>query len=208
MATIARANVTSHTPSNVKATSRSSPADATPPLPVPGGSGAEALPVVLAAGGVADASNLAVGVVSVVPAVAVGVAVGGEVGAGAVVVGGVGVEGAVTTVSTGMTASRTLSASSSGAMYVTELSVEVDAVVAPPSEIAVAAPAGSDTTTPPDPATPVTASVYAAPLPDTSACSVPGAVLPVKATSDPVRPLTGSLKTTAKTIGTVLVGSA
>jgi hypothetical protein len=36
----------------------------------------------------------------------------------------------------------------------------------------------------------------------------PGAVVPVKLTSDAVKPATGTLKKAANTIGTTLVGSA
>ena len=57
------------------------------------------------------------------------------------------------------------------------------------------------------PQTIATETVYVAPLPVTFATSVPGAVLPVKLMSDPVKPVTGTLNDTPNTTGDVLVGS-
>lgn len=79
-----------------------------------------------------------------------------------------------------------------GLIQLTVLSVLVEAA----DELAsasVAAAAAMDTTTFPLPVIPVTVTVYSGPLPDTTATRVPVAVDPVKAMSDAVKPVTGSL---------------
>ena len=92
-------------------------------------------------------------------------------------------------------------------LYVTVLSVLVDARLALPAA-SVAAPAGTLTTTVPVPVIPDTATLYVVPLPVTAAVSVPPTVLPAKLMSLAAKPVTVSLKATVKLIGLVLVGSA
>src|SRR5687767_6163909 len=91
------------------------------------------------------------------------------------------------------------------------LSVDVDAVLPLPAA-SVATPAGSDTITVLPAAaaavTPDTATLYVVPLPVTVTVAPPKPAVPVSATSLPMKPLTASEKTTVKSIGSVLVGSA
>src|SRR5207248_3704190 len=86
-------------------------------------------------------------------------------------------------------------------------SVLVEVALAFPAA-SIAAPAGMLATTVPGPVIPLTVTVYVGPVPLTVAVRVPGAVLPVKVTSPPVNPETGSLNTTVKLTGAALVGSA
>src|SRR5207248_3274953 len=90
-------------------------------------------------------------------------------------------------------------------LKLTVLSVLVEVALAFPAA-SIAAPAGMLATTVPGPVIPLTVTVYVGPVPLTVAVRVPGAVLPVKVTSPPVNPETGSLNTTVKLTGAALVG--
>ena len=90
--------------------------------------------------------------------------------------------------------------------YVTELSVEVEALLRFPAA-SDALPEGMRAITVPLPVMPVTATLYVRPLPVTVATLTPGAV-PSMTTSPVTKLATDSLKTTVKLIGERLVGSA
>src|SRR5262245_55646267 len=89
-------------------------------------------------------------------------------------------------------------------LYVTLLSVLVDARLVLPAA-SVAAPAGTLTTTVPLAVIPDTATLYVVPLPVTVAVVAPA--VPLSVTSPVAKPVTVSLKVTVKLIGLALVGS-